>query len=179
MAVLSLVYAPDPIFRQTSEAVAVVDDAIRALIDDLLETLEHEKGVGLAAPMVGVLKRIAVVDLRENDVPNPHCFINPEVIEQSAQTQSFEEASLCFPGTSAFITRPQSILLRYLDRDGVQQNLRAEGFFATVIQHELDYLDGRTFLDHLSKMKRDMCLKKMQKFLKHNPPHVHSEHCNH
>jgi len=179
MAVLSVVIAPDPIFRQSSEAIAQVDDAVRALVGDMLDTLEHEKAVGIAAPMLGIRQRIAVVDLRENDVPNPYCFINPVVVESSKETQTFEEASLCFPGISAHIERPRAITLEYLDRDGVQQTLKAEGFFATVIQHELDYLDGRTFLDHLSKMKRDMLLKKMQKFIKFHPPHVHSEHCNH
>lgn len=178
MAVLSLVVAPNPIFRQKAEPV-VMDDASRRLVADLLETLEHEKAVGMAAPMVGVRKRIAVVDLRENDVSHPYCFINPVVVESSKETQTFEEASLCFPGISAHIERPRAITLDYLDHDGVQQTLRAEGFFATVIQHELDYLEGRTFLDYLSKMKRDMLLKKMQKFVKFNPPHVHSEHCNH
>lgn len=179
MQLLSLVYAPDPIFKKKCAPVAVVDDSIRALADAMLATLAHEKGLGLGAPMVGVLKRIAVVDMREGDVPTPYVFINPEIIHTSEETQTFEEASLCFVGISAPITRPKSITLRYLDRDGTSQELTAEGFFAQVIQHELDYLDGKVFLDHLSPMKRDMLLRKMQKALKFNPPHIHNEHCDH
>lgn len=176
---LSLVYAPDPVFKQKSAPVEVVDDSVRDLVTGMFALLEQERAVGMAAPMVGVLKRIAILDLRENGVSSPMTFINPEITWRSQDTQSFEEASLCFRGISAPVARPDAIRLTYLDLEGKQQETAAEGFLATVIQHEVDYLDGITFLDHLSKMKRDLLLKKMQKFIRLNPPHVHSIHCNH
>jgi peptide deformylase len=179
MALRSLVYAPDPIFKQKAQAVEVVDDAIRQLVDDMLETLEFEQGVGMGANMIGELKRIAVVDLHEDGVANPQVFINPEIIWRSDEMQTNEEASLCFVGISAEVTRPQAIRVRYLDRDGQEQELEADGFLACVIQHEVDYLDGITFLDHLSKMKRDMLMKKMLKHIKQHPPHVHGPGCHH
>lgn len=178
-AQLSLVYAPDPVFKRKSSPVETVDDTIRDLVDGMFELLEREKAVGLGAPMVGVLKRIAIVDLHENGVSTPYTFINPEIIWHSQTTQTFEEASLCFPGISAEITRPDTVELHYLDRNGNARKLKAEGFFAAVIQHELDYLDGITFPDHLSRLKRDRLLAKMKKHVRTHPPHVHSIHCNH
>jgi peptide deformylase len=175
----SLVYAPNPIFKKKAEPVEKVDDAIRALVDDMFKTLEFEQGAGMGANMVGILKRIAIVDLCEDGASNPYTFINPEIVWHSEETQEHEEASLCFPGISAKITRPETIKVRYLDYDGKPQELKAEGFLATVIQHEIDYLDGITFLDHLSKMKRDMLIKKMKKHIKQHPPHVHGASCNH
>jgi len=179
MPVLQLVYAPDPIFKKTCDPIAKVDDATRQIVDDMLKTLEFEKAAGIGANMVGILKQIAVVDLHENDISTPYCFINPEIFWKSDDTQTFEEASLCFPGISAKITRPSKIKLRYLDYDGKQCELEADGFFAAVIQHEVDYLHGKIFLDHLSKMKRDMLIKKMLKFQKQHPPHVHGKNCKH
>ena len=179
MNALPLVLAPDPIFKKTCEPVTQVDDSIRELIDGMFATLRLNGAVGIGANMVGITKRIAIVDLNEEGISKPYSFINPEIIWRSDETQVFEEASLCFPGISAPITRPNAIELKYLDYDGKPQQLKAEGFFATVIQHEVEYLDGITFLDHLSKMKRDMLLKKMQKYIKLNPPHIHTEHCNH
>lgn len=179
MIPLSLVYAPHPIFKTKAEPISQVDDSIRLLIDNMLKTLYLEGAVGLGANMVGVLKRIAIVDLQEKGVRTPHIFINPEITWHSEEKQTFKEASLCFPGIAADITRPKAIKVSYLDYNGQKQELDAEGFFATVIQHEIDYLNGITFLDYLSKMKRDMLMRKMQKYMKHYPPHVHSEHCNH
>lgn len=176
---LELIFAPNPIFKQRCEPVAVVNDEIRAIVDAMFETLRVEQAVGVGANMVGITKRIAIVDLKEGDLSHTHTFINPEIIWRSEEMQTFEEASLCFPGISVDITRPRAITLTYLDYDGKPQELKAEGFLATVIQHELDYLDGITFLDHLSPLKRDMMMKKVQKFLKLNPPHVHTEHCHH
>jgi len=179
MTLLSLVHAPDPIFRKKAAIVEKIDDSIRTLVDDMFETLEYEKGVGMGANMVGILKRIAIVDLHENGVSNPHTFINPEIFWRSDEMQEHEEASLCFAAISAKIKRPKAIKIRYLDYDGKQQELEAEGFLASVIQHEVDYLDGITFLDYLSKMKRDMLMKKMLKHIKNHPPHVHGAGCNH
>src|SRR5690606_26859668 len=116
-------------------------DAVRRLVDDMFETLAFEKAVGMGATMVGVLQRVAVVDLHEDGVSRPWAFINPEIVWRSDAMQEHEEASLCFPGISAKITRPRAIKMHYLDYDGARQELEAEGFFATVIQHEVDYLD--------------------------------------
>lgn len=179
MALLSLTYAPDAIFKQIAKPVDAVDDEIRRMVDDMFETMEYEKAVGMGANMVGILKRIAVVDMQEGGVSKPYAFINPEIFWRSDIMQEHEEASICFLGISAKVQRPEAIKLRYLDYDGKAQELEATGFFASVIQHEVDYLDGITFVDHLSRMKRDRLLKKMQKQQKHHTPHVHGAHCNH
>jgi peptide deformylase len=176
---LQIVFAPNTIFKQIAQPVKEVTAEIRQIVDDMFHTLEHEKAVGIGANMVGILKRIAVVNLHPNGKSDPHCFINPEIIWHSEETQIFTEASLCFPGISAEITRSKAIKIKYLDYHGKEKQLEAEGFFATVIQHEIDYLNGKVFLDYLSKMKRDNLLKKMQKFIKQHPPHVHGEHCHH
>lgn len=179
MTVLNILQAPHPIFKQKAEAVKVVDDSVRTTIQDMLDTLAFEQAVGLAAPMMGIGQRIIVVDIMENGVSNPLVFINPEITARSSETQTHEEASLSFRGISAQITRPRAITLTHLTPEGALKNFQAEGFLATVIQHEMDYLDGKTYLDHLSALKRDMLMKKMIKFNKMHPPHVHGEHCHH
>lgn len=167
MISLPLVIAPDPIFRQISEPVAVVDDETRAQVSAMFDTLYQEQGLGLGANMVGLLKRIIIVDLQENGTKAPLAMINPVVTKASKETQVFEEASLSFPGIGAKIRRPKTIDVTYLDTNGTSKTLEATGFLATVIQHEIDYLDGRTYLDHLTAVKRNMLLKKMGK-LKRN-----------
>jgi len=192
MAVLPLVYAPNPIFRQKAAPVEVVDDDIRQLVDDMLETMYAERGVGIGANMVGILKRIIVLDLQQDGNRNPLVCINPKIIWYSEDKSQMEEASLSFPGISAMVSRPRAIHISYLDRDGMEHELEAEGDLATVIQHEMDYLDGRTYLDHISKLKRDQLLKKMAKVQKfghvhgpgcghdhHHDHHVHGPHCDH
>ena len=179
MALLSLIYAPDPIFKQKAERVEAVTDEVRTIIDDMFETMDHEKAVGIGANMVGLLKSIAVVDLHEGGISKPYAFINPEIFWSSDEMQEHEEASICFLGISAKVKRPKAIKLRYLDYEGKAQELEATGFFASVIQHEVDYLNGIVFLDHLSKLKRDRLMKKMNKQRKLHPPHVHGAHCNH
>ncbi|MDB2414455.1 peptide deformylase [Rickettsiales bacterium] len=179
MSLLPLVYAPNKIFQEKALPVEKVDDEIRELIDDMFETLYFEQAVGIGANMVGILRRIAIVDMYEDGKPNPYVFINPEITYRSKETQTFEEASICYRGISAKITRPSSIKVKYLDKEGKNQELEANGFFASVIQHEIDYLDGKVYLDYLSKMKRDMLLKKMDKYIKMHPPHIHSASCNH
>ena len=166
MTKLSLIIAPDPIFNQTAEPVAIVDDSIRHLVSEMFEVLYREEGVGLGANMVGLLKRIIVIDLQEGGLKTPLAMINPEIISSSDEMQAREEASLSFPGIHGRVSRPKSIEVRYLDQQGTSQSLRAEGWLATVIQHERDYLDGIVYLDYLSKMKRNMLIKKMLKQLK-------------
>lgn len=176
---LQLVYAPHPIFRQKALPVDKIDDEIRMLADKMLATVYLEGGIGIGGNMVGVLKRIVVIDLQENGVRNPRIYINPEIIWYSEETQTFKEASLCFLGIDADVTRPKAIKITYLDYDGKQHEIDAEGFLATVIQHEVDYLDGKIFLDYLSKLKRDTLIKKMEKHIKMHPPHIHGAGCRH
>lgn len=179
MDFLNLVYAPNPIFKQKAQPVEKVDQEINLLIDKMFKTLYLEKGIGLAANMVGVLKRIIVIDIFENGCSSPLCFINPEITWKSQETQSFEEASLSFPSISAKIERSKAIKLDYLDRKGGKKTFEAEGFLATVIQHEYDYLEGVVYIDYLSPLKQKMLLKKMQKHLKAHPPHIHNAGCRH
>ncbi|WP_341789952.1 peptide deformylase [Rickettsia endosymbiont of Polydrusus tereticollis] len=179
LSFFSIIYAPNEIFKKQAEYIDVVDDNIRIIIDKMLKTMQIEKAVGLGANMVGILKRIAIVDLYENNKSSPIILINPEIIYFSEEKQSFMERSLSFPGIDANITRSKTIKVKYLDYEGNKQELNAEGFLATVIQHEVDYLNGKVFLDYLSKLKRDTLLKKMGKHLKLHPPHIHSAGCRH
>ncbi len=176
---VSLVYAPHAIFKKCAKHVDEVNDEIRKIADQMLKIMYQEKAIGIGANMVGVLERIAVVDLQEDGTPKPYILINPEITWYSEEMQTFTERSLCFPGISAEITRPKEIKLTYLDYYGEKKELEASGFFATVIQHEVDYLNGKVFLDYLTKFKRDTLLNKMMKYIKLNPPHIHSEKCNH
>ncbi|MEH6477674.1 MAG: peptide deformylase [Sneathiella sp.] len=164
---LPLVIAPSPVFKQKADKVLVVDESVRQIISDMFATLYAEKGLGLGANMVGILKQIIVIDLAEGGVRAPIAMINPVILNASIEVQTFNEASLSFPGIAADITRPSKISVEYLDENGDQQILEASGFLATVIQHEMDYLQGRTFLDHLSRTKRDTLARKYQKLRKH------------
>lgn len=160
---LQLTYGPDPIFRKKATAVAEVDDGVRETVEAMFDLLYREKGVGIGANMAGLLQRIVVIDLQEGGARQPLALINPEIIWSGEETQTFTEASLSFPGISAEITRPKSIKVRYLDCEGCAQELEAEGWLAQVIQHEVDYLDGKTYLDHLSATKRNMLMRKYKK----------------
>lgn len=179
MTILDIIIAPNPIFKKKASPVISINDEIKAIANDMLETMYFERAVGLGANMVGVEHQIIVLDLRENDIEKPYIMINPEIIDYSLDKNKHEEASLSFPGISAVIERPSKIKVQYLDMDEKLQLLEAEGFLARVIMHELDYLHGIVFLDYLSKLKRDMLLKKMEKYIKNHPPHVHGAHCSH
>lgn len=163
MPVLPLVIAPDPVFGKKAEKIEVVDAEIRQLVDDMFATLYAHKGFGIGANMVGVLNRVIVIDLQKSGKKDPVAMINPEIRHFSDERQTFTEASLSYPGIEALITRPQAITVEYLDAAGQAQERHADGFLATVIQHEMDYLDGRTFLDHLSRVKRDALIRKYRK----------------
>ena len=161
---LPLIIGPDPIFRKTAEPVEQVDDEIRTLVKAMFATLYAEKGVGLGANMVGLLWRIIVIDLQDGS--EPLACINPTISNLSKEMQTFTEGSLSFPGMTAEITRPESLTLTYLNELGHKQQIFAEGWLSQVIQHEIDYLDGRLFVDYLSKIKRDRLLKAYLKRLK-------------
>lgn len=179
MQKLQLVYAPNAIFRKKALPVEAVNDRVRALIDQMFEVLQIENGIGLGANMVGLLERIVVINMWERDKLLTYSMVNPEIIESSKETRVFEEASLSFPGISAKIARPKQIKVKYLDYHGNQQILEAVNFLSTVVQHEIDYLDGKIFLDYLSKIKRDMLINKMKKYMKNHPPHIHTPFCSH
>lgn len=166
MAVLQLVLGPDPLLKQSAAQVEEITDEIKTLVTDMFDTLYERKGLGIGANMVGVLQRIVVIDLQENGEKQPVTCINPEIIWRSDETASREEASLCFPGISAEVSRPSAVKVRFQDLNGNVQEIDADGWFATVLQHEIDYLDGKVYLDYLSKLKRDRLIKKMQKQIK-------------
>jgi peptide deformylase len=167
MAKLPIVLAPDPVLKAKAKPIAAVDDSIRRLMDDMLETMYAAPGIGLAANQVGVLKRVLVLDVaREDDPPQPMGMANPEVVWASEEMSVYNEGCLSLPEHYADITRPKEVRVRYLDRDGKRQEIAADGLLATCIQHEIDHLDGVLFVDHLSALKRNMILKKLVKLKK-------------
>ncbi len=164
MAMLSIITAPDPRLKQIAKPVARVDDGVRKLMDDLLETMYRAPGIGLAAPQVGVLKRVMVLDLsKEDEERQPHVLANPELTRVSGEDVTYEEGCLSLPDHYADVVRPSAIELRYLDRDNELRTLEAEGLLATCLQHEIDHLDGILFVDRISALKRNMILRKLLK----------------
>jgi peptide deformylase len=164
MALLPIIIAPDPRLKKIAAPVAAVDDALRRLMDDMLETMYAAPGVGLAAPQVGVSKRVIVIDAaRETEAPEPLFLVNPEIVWVSDEDATYEEGCLSLPSHYADVARPASVRIRYLDRDNESRELRADGLRATCIQHEIDHLDGILFVDHVSALKRNMILRKLTK----------------
>ena len=167
MALLPIVTAPDPALKKISQPVKQVDASIRKLMDDMLETMYHAPGIGLAAPQVGVLKRVIVLDLaREGEEPQPLRIANPEIVWVSDDDATYNEGCLSVPEHYADVVRPAACRVRYLDHDNQQQEIAAEGLLATCLQHEIDHLNGVLFIDHLSRLKREMVLKKLAKLRK-------------
>lgn len=165
---LPLVIAPDPRLEICSELVTEVTDEIRLLMDNMLETMYHEEGIGLSAVQVGVHKRVVVMDLQKEDQSEPIFMVNPEIVKSAEERSSYNEGCLSFPGQRAEVIRPKTVTVRYLDYNGKSQELFCEGLLATCIQHEIDHLNGIVFIDHLSKLKHDMILRKMHKAKKKN-----------
>ncbi len=159
----TLIFGPDPIFSKSSTMIENIDHEVLALCEQLKNLLYEQNAVGVAAPMIGVLKREIASDLQENEKNNLILMINPAVKNRSSEMQTFDEASICFSGISAKIERPKSIKVEYMDLDGNQVLLDVDGWLATVVQHEMDYLEGKIFLDYLSPMKRKILLKKVKK----------------
>ena len=167
MAKLKLYEYPHPVLKQKTEEVSVVDDEVRKLLDDMLETMYASNGCGLAAPQVGVLKRIVVIDIaHEGEEPAPLYMVNPKIVWKSEEKEICEEGCLSVPGQRAEVERPASVKIEYLDYDGNKCELLAEDFLAVAAQHELDHLDGILYIDHISRLKRQMLLKKLEKFRK-------------
>jgi peptide deformylase len=164
MAILPIVTLPDPVLRQMSARVERVDDDLRRLADGMLETMYDAPGVGLAAVQVGVPRRLIVLDTAGKDEePNPLVLINPEILRLGSEMRVHEEGCLSIPDVRIEIERPASLRVRYLDRDGKPRELEAEELLATAIQHEIDHLDGRLIIDFLSRLKRDMIVRKFKK----------------
>ena len=164
MAKLPIVIAPDQRLKTVCDPVDAVTADVRALMDDMLETMYLAPGIGLAAPQVGVLQRLLVMDVAEEDEPrNPLCLVNPEVVWESEDLRTHQEGCLSLPDFYAEVTRPAQVRVRYLDREGQPQELEADGLLAVCVQHEIDHLDGVLFVDHLSALKRGMILRKLTK----------------
>lgn len=159
-----LVILPDPVLRQVSAPVERVDDDLRRLADDMLETMYDAPGIGLAAIQIGVPKRMLVLDVaREGETPAPMVVINPEIVWESEEHSVYQEGCLSIPEYYEDVERPQRIGLRFLDREGAAREIEADGLLATCLQHEIDHLNGVLFIDHISKLKRDRVVKKFQK----------------
>ncbi len=164
MSIREILTAPDPRLRQVSKPVDKVDDELRALMDDMLETMYDAPGIGLAAIQVGVPLRVIVMDLAGKDEePEPRFYVNPEILDPSEEMNVYEEGCLSVPEYYDEVERPSTCRVKYLDYDGNEQILEAEGLLATCIQHEMDHLEGVLFIDHLSRLKRDRVLKKLKK----------------
>ena len=164
MSIRKVVIEPDPILRKKSESLYQVNNDIRKLLDDMLKTMYAAPGIGLAAVQIGILKRIIVIDIsKKEEKKNPIFLINPEIIFQSKETSTYEEGCLSLPGHFAEIERPAKCKIEYIDYNGKKAELEAEGLLSTCIQHEIDHLNGILFIDYLSKLKKDMIIKKLKK----------------
>jgi len=167
MSQRKIVIEPDPILREKSKTLETVDNELRTLLDDMLETMYAAPGIGLAAVQVGILKRLIVIDIsKDEEKKNPLFLINPEIVFRSKKTSIYEEGCLSLPGHFAEIERPAECHIKFIDYDGKKKELKASGLLATCIQHEVDHLDGILFIDYLSKLKKDMIVKKLIKHKK-------------
>ncbi|HEX4533848.1 MAG TPA: peptide deformylase [Rhizomicrobium sp.] len=164
MTVRPIITAPDPRLKAVSTPVEKVDDAVRKLADDMLDSMYAADGIGLAAIQIGAPKRIIVMDLDQKDgKKNPRVFINPKIVWASEELATFEEGCLSVPDIWDDVERPAKIRAEYLDRDGKKIEMEADSILATCLQHEMDHLEGILFLDHLSKLKRSIALRKLAK----------------
>ncbi|MCB5201449.1 peptide deformylase [Neorhizobium sp. T786] len=167
MTIKPLIILPDPLLRQVSTSVEQVDSEIKRLADDMLETMYDAPGIGLAAVQIGVPRRMLVIDVSRDDEENkPLVFINPEVVRTSDDRSVYEEGCLSIPDYYAEVERPAVVTVNYVDREGKQQRLEADGLLATCLQHEIDHLDGVLFIDHISRLKREMVIRKFTKAAK-------------
>lgn len=172
MAILPILETPDPRLRTKSTPVETFDADLQRLIDDMFETMYDAPGIGLAAIQVGVPHRLLVIDLQEPEeeggegVRKPLVFINPEILETSVDTAPYNEGCLSVPEQFAEVERPSTVRAKWLDRDGKPHEETIEGLLAVCLQHEMDHLEGVLFIDHLSRLKRDMVLKKLAKMRK-------------
>ena len=183
MAILPILEVPDPRLKTISSPVEAFDTDLKKLVDDMFETMYAAPGIGLAAIQIGVPKRLLVMDLQEEKdgetVKNPRVFINPEILDPSEEHSVYSEGCLSVPDQYADVERPSMVRARWQDLDGIVHEEVMDDLMATCLQHEMDHLEGILFIDHLSRLKRQMVLKKIEKARKLGGGHVHDEHCHH
>lgn len=200
MTIRPIIIAPDPRLKTKSSIVEVIDDSVHELVRDMFETMYYERGIGLAAVQIGIHKRILVTDVDWNGsrysaeegageelvIGKQYVLINPQILSDSDDENTYKEGCLSFPDQFADVVRPSSISVKYTDLNGKDHEETFDGLLATCIQHEIDHLNGITFVDHISSVKRDMITRKLVKLKKagafdhdHDHHHVHGEHCNH
>jgi peptide deformylase len=171
MAILPIITLPDPLLRKASAPIERIDDELRKLADDMLETMYDAPGVGLAAVQIGVPRRMIVLDTaKDEEPPKPLVLINPEIVTLGPELRMHEEGCLSIPDVRIEIDRPSTVTVRFLDRDGKPQELAAEGLLATAIQHEVDHLNGKLIIDFLSRLKRDIIVRRFRKQAKTEAP---------
>ncbi len=169
MTVMTVLEVPDPRLRLVAEPVETVDDSIRTLVADMIETMYDSNGIGLAATQVGVQKRVLVIDLQdeqgedEKPIKNPKAYINAEILSVSDEVSTYNEGCLSIPDQYAEVARPARCRIKWLDETGAAHEEDLDGLLSTCMQHEIDHLDGVLFIDHISRLKRDMVLKKLAK----------------
>ena len=164
---MQIIVAPDSRLNQISKKVEIIDDSIISILNQMLECMYQNNGIGLAAPQVGILKRLVVIDCSDNkDIKKPLKLINPEVTKLSKNNSEFEEGCLSLPSQYAKVIRPSEITLKYKNTEGLICESQFGGLEATCIQHEIDHLDGKLFVDHISKLKRNIIIKKLKKLKK-------------
>ena len=167
MTIKPLIILPDPILRQVSSTIETIDSEVKTLADDMLETMYDAPGIGLAAIQIGVARRMLVLDVsKDGEDKQPLVFINPEIVASTDARSVYEEGCLSIPDYYAEVERPAGITVKHLDRDGKQQLTQADGLLATCLQHEIDHLNGVLFIDHISKLKREMVIRKFTKAAK-------------
>jgi peptide deformylase len=168
--ILPLIILPDPLLRQLSKPVERIDDELRRFADNMLETMYDAPGIGLAAIQVGEPLRMLTIDLSKEDEPKaPQVFINPEIVRHGDDISVYEEGCLSIPDYYAEVERPETVTVKYLNRDGKEQVIEADGLLATCLQHEIDHLNGVLFIDHISKLKRDIVMRRFRKLAKDKP----------
>ena len=163
MALLEILRAPHPLLKTKAKPVETIDDALRQLAADMFETMYKAPGIGLAAPQIGVLQRLVVVDVADGDERRPLVLVNPDIGWSSDEVATAEEGCLSLPNQFAEVTRPEAVRVSYLDQHGEPRELAAEGLLARCVQHEIDHLDGVLFVDHLSALRRNMILRRLAK----------------
>lgn len=170
MSIKPLIILPDPVLRQASAPVEAINATVKKLAQDMFETMYDAPGIGLAAIQVGVPLRMLVIDLAKEDEPKaPQVFINPQIVSSSEERSVYEEGCLSIPDYYAEVERPASIRVQFIDGGGQQQEIEADGLLSTCLQHEIDHLNGVLFIDHISKLKRDMVVRKFKKLAKDRP----------
>lgn len=166
MALIPIVSIPDPVLRAVAAPVSEVTDGIRTLLDDMVETMYDAPGIGLAAPQISISQRLIVMDCGGDEGRELYKMINPEIVESAEERAVLEEGCLSIPNQTADVERTAHVDVRYIDIDGNQQMLHCEGLLAACVQHEIDHLDGVLFIDHISRLKRDMITRRVLKDLR-------------